>query len=110
MPAGTDLVFDNDGAVGDRTQLLGKKTDQHVGATARGKRADEANVLIRILLSKRAAYRPERADQCQSPDGTQQFLPGDLHLCCLPMRSAFCCANASRSAGSWPSARNRPSP
>ena len=59
----------------DRAQLLGEVAHDHVGAAAGRKRADEMDVLARILLGLRAAQRRRtpQASAKRRPNGSSSL-------------------------------------
>ena len=50
---GAGLVFDDDGAAGERADFFGEEAGEHVGAAAGREAGDEMEVLIRIVLRAR---------------------------------------------------------
>ena len=55
IAAGAGPVLDDDGAAGERPHLLGEIAHQHVGAAAGRERADEMDVLGRIVAAARGS-------------------------------------------------------
>ena len=63
VAARAGAVLDDDVLAGERPHLLGEVAHQHVGAGARRERADEVDVLRRILLRLRAGRQRQHGRQ-----------------------------------------------
>src|SRR6185437_9593344 len=74
------LVLDDDGAPGDRPQLLGKIAHEHVGAAARRESANQADVLARVLLRPCLVGATQSRGQRQRAGGENLGLSQHLHV------------------------------